>query len=241
MTTSAPTVQAAEQRASRSLSRADYDRFLPLVRRTAMRLARRIPAHITVADLVGYGWIGLMEAFNRASSDMPANELEAYALYRVRGAMLDYLRQLDASTRRTRRSSRDVTRAIKDLSQSLGRPPHEEEIAERMGVTLEQYRATLADVARAGMTRLEMIDVDDLGSDVEDDGPDAPLRRKQMVAAVAEGIETLPPKLKQVLALYYQEECTLKEIGAVLGVSESRVSQLHTEAVHRLRASIGKE
>jgi RNA polymerase sigma factor for flagellar operon FliA len=109
----------AEARARRTMDFSAYERFLPLVRRTAMRLARRVPPSVTVADLVGYGWVGLMEAFHRSAEEMPDDEFQAYALYRVRGAMLDYLRSLDPATRDLRRASRRVATAIRDLSQRL--------------------------------------------------------------------------------------------------------------------------
>ncbi len=201
-----------------------------------MRLARRVPSEVTVGDLVSYGWIGLIEAFRRAQPDMPENEFEAYALYRVKGAMLDYLRGLDPASRSTRKASRLIARAIGGLSQSLGRAPEEEEIANVLGMTEEQYRQTLTDIAAAGMVRLEMVHLDNMpGSDDSSEGG------RLLSSALARAIGTLPPRLQQVLALYYQEDCTLREIGDVLGVTESRVSQLHTEAVHRLRAGIGRE
>jgi RNA polymerase sigma factor for flagellar operon FliA len=234
-------IAEAEARARRSMDRGEYERFLPLVRRTAMRLARRVPATITVADLVGYGWVGLMEAFQRSATDMPDEEFQAYALYRVRGAMLDYLRSLDPATRDLRRASRRVAHAIRDLSQRLGREPEEEEIAQSLGMAIRTYRDLLEKIAAAGMARLELLDLDDV--DVESAGEtiDDAVSKRRLADAVAEAMETLPPKLLQVLALYYQEGCTLRQIGAVLGVGESRVSQLHTEAIHRLRAAVGRE
>lgn len=232
-------LQQQEAAAARTLSRADYDRFLPLVRRTAMRLARRVPREVTVADLVSYGWIGLIEAFRRAQPDMPENEFEAYALYRVKGAMLDYLRGLDPASRSTRKTSRLIARAIADLSQKLGRAPEEEEIAAELKMSDEQYRQALNDVAAAGMARLEMIQIDNMEAEQSyDDSPDA---KRLLSSALVQAIGTLPTRLQQILALYYQEDCTLREIGDVLGVTESRVSQLHTEAIHRLRAAIGRE
>ena len=222
----------------RGLSRDDYDRFLPLVRRTAMRLARRVPREVTVQDLVSYGWIGLIEAYKRAQPDMPANEFEAYALYRVKGAMLDYLRQLDPATRATRKTSRLIARAIASLSQKLGRAPEEEEICASLGMTEDQYRQSLTDVAAAGMARLELVDLDNMNVDRDDDGVEG---KRLISSALVQAIGTLPERLQQLLALYYQEDCTLREIGSVLGITESRVSQLHTEAIHRLRAAIGRE
>jgi RNA polymerase sigma factor FliA len=234
-------VAEAESRARRSMDRAAYERFLPLVRRTAMRLARRVPATITVADLVGYGWVGLMEAYQRSASGMPDQEFEAYALYRVRGAMLDYLRSLDPATRDLRKASRRVAHTIRDLSQKLGREPEEEEIAQSMGIELRGYRELLEKIAAAGMARLELLDLDEVEVESSGETIDDAVAKRRLADAVVSAMETLPPKLLQVLALYYQEGCTLRQIGAVLGVGESRVSQLHTEAIHRLRAAVGRE
>jgi RNA polymerase sigma factor for flagellar operon FliA len=231
----------AEKRAARVLSAEHYRKYLPIVRRTAMRLARKVPSHISVNDLIGYAWIGLVEAFARSSDHMDEGEFEAYALYRIRGAMLDYLRSLDTQSRASRATSRKVTRAIQKLTQTLKRAPEEAELAAELEMTILEYRSTLAALDRAGMNRLEMLDID---ADLTADGAELPEEcagRKEMQVAVADAIHLLPERLQQVLALYYTEECTLREIGAILDVSESRVSQLHTEAIHRLRAAIGKE
>lgn len=231
----------AEARAKRTLSVVEYEKYLPLVRRSAMRLARKVPAHITVADLVSYGWLGLVEAFQRADGTMNDEEFEAYASYRVRGAMLDFLRSLDPTTRSVRAISRNVTKAIAKLSQELGRAPEEGEIAKAMGVSVEAYRQLLTRVGEHGMARLELLDVDQMEVADGGDGAEDLVVKKNLLDAVTESIETLPPRLQQILALYYQEECTMREIGAVLGVSEARVCQLHAEAIHRLRASVGRE
>ncbi|MFO0670902.1 MAG: RNA polymerase sigma factor FliA [Polyangiaceae bacterium] len=231
----------AEARAKRTLSAAEYEKYLPLVRRSAMRLARKVPAHITVADLISYGWLGLVEAFQRADGTMTDEEFEAYASYRVRGAMLDFLRSLDPTTRSVRAISRNVTKTIAKLSQELGRAPEENEIAASMGVSVDAYRQLLTRVGESGMARLELLDVDQV--DVADggDGAEELVMKKNLLDAVTEAIEELPERLQQILALYYQEECTMREIGSVLGVSEARVCQLHAEAIHRLRAAVGKE
>jgi RNA polymerase sigma factor for flagellar operon FliA len=234
------TALRAEERAHRTLDRDAYERFLPMVRRTAMRFARKVPSHISVSDLVGYGWVGLMEAFQRADPNMPPSEFEAYASYRIRGAMLDYLRSLDPATRELRRASRKVTDAIRTLTGEKGRAPEEEEIAGALALTVENYRDLLQRISAGGMARLELIDLDNLEVEAANEDVDDGLGKKQLGAAVAEAITALPPKLQQILALYYQEECTLREIGAVLGVSESRVSQLHSDAMHRLRAMVGR-
>lgn len=231
----------AEGDARRTLDRTDYERFLPVVRRIAMRAARKIPRHIAVADLVGCGWLGLMEAFHRAGPGMGPEEFEAYASYRIRGAMLDYLRGLDTTTKHMRRASRELTRTIKTLTRRLGRPPSDHEIATALGMDAEGYQSHLARLAEAGMTRLEMLDFDHDVADHDADPADEELARRELTVALGDAIEALPARLQQVLALYYQEECTMREIGAVLGVGESMASRLHTEAVHRLRAAIGRE
>jgi len=232
-------IATAEERANRTLDRAAYERFLPMIRRAAMRLARRVPRHITVADLVGYGWVGLMEAYQRADKDMDPGEFEAYASYRVRGAMLDFLRSLDPATRELRRASRKVTETIRQLTTAKGGAPEEEDIAAGMGIGIEEYRNLLQKIAKTGMARLELLDLDNLDVESGDEGVESEVGKRELGAAVAEAIDQLPPRLQQILALYYQEDCTFREIGEVLGVTESRVSQLHSEAMHRLRALIG--
>lgn len=233
---------AVETRAKRSLSREEYERYLPLVRRTAMKLARRLPSHVTVADLVSYGWVGLLDAFERASPDMDPEEFEAYAVYRVRGAALDHLRSLDPASRAARALSRKVARAMTDLTNERGgRPPEEEQVAARLEMSVVEYRSALERLGRAGMDRLEMLDIDEVSVGADDELPEERATKKQLCGVVAKAIDELPERHRLVLALYYQEERTMREIGAVLDISESRVCQIHTEAIHRLRAAAGKE
>jgi RNA polymerase sigma factor for flagellar operon FliA len=204
-----------------------------------MRFARRVPKHVTVGDLIGYGWVGLMEAYQRCDPTIGSAEFEAYASYRVRGAMLDYLRSLDPMTRDLRRSSRKVTETIRALTGENGRPPEETEIAAALRIGVRAYRELLERIAKGAMARLELLDLENLEIAGPADNADDELRRKQLGTRVAQAIEALPPRQQNVLALYYQEECTLRKIGAMLGVSESRVSQIHSEAMHRLRALMG--
>lgn len=232
---------SAKNHTPRKLTHSEYERYLPLVRRTAMKLARSLPATISVSDLVSYGWVGLLEAFERASPDMDADEFEAYALYRIRGAALDHVRRLDPTTRGARALSRSVARCIATLGKKLGRAPEEEEIAAGMSMSVEAYRTALDQVGRAGMARLEMLDLDDVHLDARAEPPDEGASKKEMCAAVVAAIEQLPARLKLVLALHYTEERTLREIGTILEVTESRACQLHSEAIHRLRATIGKD
>ncbi len=211
-----------------------------MVRRTAIRIGRKVPDRITVGDLVAYGWAGLVDAYRRADPAMPVEEFDAYAAYRVRGAMLDYLRSLDATTRDLRRASRKVTETIRDLEAKSGRTAEEGEIAKAMGLEVEAYYAILDRISAAGMARLELLDIDALDADAGSDASDDEAGTKQLAHAVAEAVPTLPLAAQQVLALRYQEQCTLAEIAAVLEITESRARQLYTEAMHRLRARIGR-
>lgn len=240
MSLAALSTSTSTSQRSNAFARAESARYDALVRRIAMRLARRVPRSIAVDDLVSCGWLGLMEAIKRAAPAMPDEEFEAYASYRIRGAMLDYLRSLDSATREMRRSSRTLARTIKDLQRELGRAPSEDEIAAALGLDARGYRALLERVAAAGMSRVELMDLDQSDFESGDAPVDDEAARRESAALLAGAIASLSPRLQQVLALYYQRDCTLKEIGAVLGVTESRVSQLHTEAVHRLRASLGR-
>lgn len=230
----------------RKLTRADYDRYLPLVRRTAMKLARRLPSHVTVSDLVSYGWVGLCDAFERAPEGMSEEEFEAFAMFRVRGAALDHLRSLDPATRSARAMSRKVAKAMGELtSRSGGKTPEEDEVAKKLGMTVAEYRSTMEKLGKSGMDKLEMLDIDDMAQSLSGAAQvelqEDLFSKKELAGVVARAIKQLPERHQLVLALYYQEERTLREIGAVLDISESRVCQIHTEAIHRLRAAAGKE
>lgn len=220
------------------LSRQEYEKYLPMVKRIAMRIARRVPAHITVQDLVNCGWVGLLQAHRRAREGMPEEEFAAYASHRIRGAILDYLRQADPLARGHRATSRKIAETIRALSQTLGRSPDEAEVAAELGIEVEQYRESLQKVSEAGMARLEVVDFDTVASDEE--AADEKLDRTQVVDAVAQCIEKLPERLRLVLGLYYQEGCTLQQIGQILGVTEGRACQIHSQAMHEIRAMMGR-
>jgi RNA polymerase sigma factor for flagellar operon FliA len=154
----------------------------------------------------------------------------------VRGAILDYLRMLDPLTRKLRGASRRITEAAANLGGKLGRAPSEDEIAGELGVTLGDYHQLLTEISEAGFARLELSAAVETQSD--DINPEAQASRSELIELIAEAVDRLPERLKLVLGLHYQEECTLREIGEVLGVTESRACQLHAEAVHLLRAQI---
>jgi RNA polymerase sigma factor for flagellar operon FliA len=207
--------------------------YLPLVRRIAMRLIRSLPSSISLDDIISAGWVGLSEALQRCPPDMSESDLEAYASYRVRGAILDYLRSLDPLTRKLRGASRRITQTVVSLTQSLGRLPDEEEVAGGLGIKLDEYHELLREIGEAGFARL---DVDMVEPSSHDPSPEAQVMKRDLAARVANAIQALPERLQLVLGLHYQEECTLREIGAVLGVSESRACQLHAEAIQLVRA-----
>ncbi len=229
-----------EHTGRRGQDRLLYERYLPIVRRIAMRLVRRLPREITIDDLLSAGWLGLVESLRRRGECTTEEQFEAYASHRIRGAILDYLRSLDPMSRKMRGASREITNAIKSLTVRLTRAPSEDEIAGELGLDLDAYHVLLGQVAQSDPARLEMTDFADAGGDA-DLAPDMLLSKREMVVHVAESIERLPEKLQIVLGLYYQEDCSLREIGEVLGVTESRACQLHSEAIHRVRANLESE
>ena len=221
---------------SSAAERDAYERYMPLVRRIAMRTARSMPPSVTLDDLISAGWVGMAEALRRRTSGMDEQHFEAYASYRVRGAILDYLRMLDPLTRKLRGASRKITEAAANLGGKLGRAPSEDEIAGELGVTLGDYHQLLTEISEAGFARLELSAAADTQTD--DINPEAQASRSELIELIANAVDRLPERLKLVLGLHYQEECTLREIGEVLGVTESRACQLHAEAVHLLRAHL---
>jgi len=213
-----------------------YERYTPLVRRIAMKTVRSLPASVTLDDLLSAGWIGLAEALQRRTPTMDEEQFEAYASHRVQGAILDYLRSLDPLTRKLRGASRRISEATGDLTARLGRAPDEDEIAGELGLPLDGYHQMLMQIAEAGLARLEL--TEDSGWLAEQASPETLATEHELTDQVATAIDELPERLRTVLGLYYQEECSFREIGAVLGVTESRACQLHTEAVHRIRGRI---
>jgi RNA polymerase sigma factor for flagellar operon FliA len=220
-----------------ALSRDDYDRFLPFVRRTAMRMARRAPPAVSVGDLVGSGLVGLVDALAKAGPETSRDTRDAYLVYRIRGAMLDYVANADDRTRDACRASRRLVREIGRLVRALGRDPDEDEIAAAMDLGRDAYRALLATLDELGLARLEVTDLDpaldDAGAGPPSEGPSAPLDL-ELAAAVAR----LPEPLQLVLALRHQEQCNTAEIALVLDLDERRVVELHAEIIHRLRAAL---
>ncbi|MCA9610512.1 MAG: RNA polymerase sigma factor FliA [Myxococcales bacterium] len=214
-------------------------RGLPLVRRIAFRLARRLPPSVDVGDLIGAGSEGLLKAVTTYDPSGAAR-FEWYAERRIRGAILDELRTLDAVTRHGRRRMLEVSTAISALRVRLGRQPEEDEVADELGISLDEYQQLSMQLARGAMLgRLGQVEPDTVqgaGDSPADRYADAELRHR-----LARAIEQLPQRTQMVLALYYQEECTQAEIAEVLGVTESRVCQILGESAARLRSILDRE
>ncbi|HAZ98991.1 RNA polymerase sigma factor FliA [Halomonas sp. CnH100-B] len=213
--------------------------YMPLVRRQALTLQVRLPASIELDDLIQAGMVGLLEALGRFDAAQGAT-FATFASQRIRGAMMDELRTRDWLPRSVRRSARAVDDAVRRLEQRLGRPPEEGEIARELEMPLSEYQQLLNDTNSGQLLPFEEL-VADGGEPAGDDAQHRPfdqLLDEQQRQTLIEAIEALPEREKLLMALYYQEEMNLKEVGAVLGVTESRVSQLHSQAVSRLRARL---
>ena len=236
----APPVQAAAAFMMDSLLR----EHAPLVRRSAQQLLARLPASVQQGDLEQAGMIGLMDAIARYE-DHPGVPFGVYASQRIRGAMLDDLRANDWFPRGVRRNQRRIDATLGRLEQSLGRPAGEAEVAEALGVTLLDYRAMLAEAKGFQLVFLEDLGGDEDGSAYLDrhlaDGGADPFRcltDGRFREDLAKAITQLPEREQLVMAMYYERDLNLEEVGAVLGVSASRVCQLHGEAVLRLRGKL---
>jgi len=212
-----------------------------LVRRIAHHLMARLPASVQVEDLIQSGMVGLIEAARQFQSGQGAN-FAAYAGIRIRGAMIDELRRADWTPRSVHRNSRRIAEAIRQIEAREGRSANDREIAEALGVTLDDYHGMLQDSASCQILGLEDLFGDEADSDRLLPGggatPTEQLEREEFAAALAEALADLPERERLVLALYYDEEHNLREIGAILDVTESRVSQIRSQALHRLRGRL---
>jgi len=222
--------------AQRSAGEADalVTRHAELVKRIAYHLAGRLPPSVDVADLIQAGMLGLLEAAANYTAGRGAS-FETYAGIRIRGAMIDALRKLDWAPRSVHRKARAVATAVREIERETGRDARDAEIAERLGISLDAYYAIVQDAASCRLSSL-----DEVTAAVTADGTD-PFRdaaEHGFRAALARAIEELPEREKLVMSLYYSDELNLKENGAVLKVTESRVCQLHGQALVRLRARL---
>ena len=218
--------------------------YAPLVRRLAHQMIARLPANVELDDLIQAGMMGLMDAVGRFEESQGV-AFEAYAASRIRGAMLDELRAGDWLPRSARKSQRDIENAVHRVEGRLKRAPTEVEIARELAVPVAEYQEMLNDARGA-----QLVYFDDLGRDGDDEDylerhvadagadPSGILRDARFRGALVAAIDELPEREKLLMSLYYDEDMNLKEIGAVLGVTESRVCQLHSQAVARLRAKL---
>jgi RNA polymerase sigma factor FliA len=222
--------------------------YAPLVKYVAGRLGSGLPAHVDEGDLVSYGLLGLIGAIERYDPDRDI-KFETYAISRIKGAIIDELRALDWVPRSVRSRAREIERAIAELEAKLGTAPTDDQIAQKIGITVDELEESLTDISRSSIAALDELwstsgegDQVSLLDTIEDTTGPRPadvLDATEMREALADAIARLPEREKLVVTLYYYEELTLREIGEVLGVTESRVSQLHTKAILRLKARIG--
>lgn len=222
-----------------------WQRYIPLVRHEALRLQVRLPASVELDDLLQAGGIGLLDAVERYDA-LQGTAFTTYAVQRIRGAMLDELRSRDWVPRSVRRNAREVARVLEQLEQELGRNATETEVAQRLGIEISEYRQILLDTNNSQIFSYDEWQeeygdsIEHVTDDHQRENPLHQLLEDNLRQRVMDAIEALPEREKLVLTLYYQEELNLKEIGAVLDVGESRVSQLHSQAVKRLRIKLNK-
>lgn len=216
-------------------------KFFPYIEKVARRLARRLPAHVEIDDLISSGVIGLMEAAERFDPKR-VDRFEAFAEYRIRGAMLDDLRSRDTLSRDMRRLSNELRDATRKLESQLGRSPDHEELAETLGLEVGELYARQQKLSGSSVVGIDDAGPDFLERNADETAPDPfeVTSHRETLARLVAGIDELPDKMQQVLSLYYCENLNLKEIGEVLGVTESRVCQIHGEATRRLREQLGE-
>jgi RNA polymerase sigma factor FliA len=228
--------------------RLDADALLkqhsPLVRRLAHQMIAKLPANVAIDDLIQVGMIGLHDALGRFDPGQGV-QFETFATQRIRGAMLDELRGSDWMSRGSRRQQREIETAVHKLEQRLGRAPKEAEIAAEMGLGLTQYQDMLTKVRGTQLVHLEDMSGDEGSDDFldrhiqnEDANPLALLQDHRMREALVEAIKNLPEREQYVMSMYYEHDMNLKEIAAVLKVTESRVCQLHSQSIARLRVKL---
>ncbi len=219
-------------------------KHLPLVRAIASRVRESLPVQVELDDLVHAGILGLVDAISKYNPEKKV-VFRLYAKHRVRGAILDSLRQLDWASRDLRKRYKHIQSITQKLGQEFGRSPTEPEIAKAMGVPHAQFQRMTRELFNAGLTagqphRVERPDHTSFteATETPDLGPDELLAQAELRSALDDVIATLPPRYQKVIRLYYDQERTMKQIGSVLGVNESRVSQIHKATLEKLAAAL---
>lgn len=220
-------------------------KYVPLIKYLAGKLAMRLPPHISIDDLISSGTVGLIDAMNKFDSSRNI-QFKTYAEFRIRGAMLDELRSLDWVPRSVRRKIADLKKAYAVLQKELGRPAEDEEVARKLGLSLEEFYRLIDSVKGTSVFDISAVrrkafadGEEDILTIIPDGGkndPFAAIDLAQMREIIAEAIDELPEKERLVISLYYYEDLTMREIGEIMGYTESRVSQIHTKATLRLGA-----
>ena len=222
--------------------------YSPLVKYVSGRMASGLPAHVDEADLISYGLVGLISAISRFEPEREI-KFETYAITRIKGAIIDELRSLDWVPRSVRARARAIERANAKLEGKLQRAPTDEEMSAELAMTVDEFQAALLQISNSTVAALDemwtvsgsggdQVSLLDTLQDPDAEDPAAAMDQTDLKDRVADAIARLPEREKLVVALYYYENLTLREIGEVLGVTESRVSQLHTKAVLRLRSRL---
>lgn len=219
------------------------ENYAPLVKRIAHHIMLRMPASVQLEDLMQSGMIGLLEAARNYDAGKGAS-FETYAGIRIRGAMIDEVRKGDWAPRSVHRNARRVAAAIKEVEARTGHDASDQEVAQQLGIEIAEYYGMLQDSAGSRLFSFDDLGTTEDGSGCERIAGDFPtpldeLQKSSLRENLAKSISQLPERERLVLALYYDEELNLKEIGSVLGVSESRVSQIHSQAALRLRSRLG--
>lgn len=241
---------AYETAARGSWKQEHIEQYLPLVKRIAGRLAMSLPPHVDEDDIIGYGVFGLLDALERFEAAR-GNKFETYASIRIRGAMIDGLRVMDWVPHSARKKVKRVQDGFAELEFQLGRAATAEEVADLLKVDVKEIEGVLAQAQILTLTSFDETTVD-VGGDssgtplnllIDQEAQEAfqAVEKDDEKRILAEAVEKLPDKEKLVIGLYYQEELTLKEIAAVLKLSESRISQLHSQAILRLRGKLNRQ
>ena len=216
--------------------------YAPLVKRIAYHIMSRLPPSVQVDDLIQAGMIGLIEAARNYDAGQGAS-FETYAGIRIRGSMLDEIRKGDWAPRSVHRKARQVAEAVREIENATGRDAKDHEVAEALGMSLDEYYKTLQDASGCRLLSFEdMVQGEDCLESKGDRGMAGPyekVQKEDYKRNLAEAIAALPERERLVLTLYYEEDLNLREIGAVIGVSESRVSQIHSQALLRLQSRLG--